>query len=275
MPARHLGPWSAVDGVTLSAVAALTAAIEPLPSWLAVVLAGVVGLVVGSFLNVVVYRLPRRLSVVRPGSFCPRCGTPLRALDNVPLVSWLALRRRCRTCREPISARYPVVEALTGATFAVVAGVAGPHWAVPGLCALAATLLAAAVVELDGLAPPRSLTLWGSAVGSTLLAAAAVADRHWMALVGAGIGALVAIGVGLAASRGATRPSPAAWVLLPASVALGWSGLAGAASGIGALVVAIAIGKRVSGRHVPAMAAGCAAVVAVIAAAATGVPVGR
>lgn len=84
-------------------------------------IAGLLGLAVGSFLNVVVYRLPRGMSLVHPGSACPSCGAPVKWYDNVPLVSWAILRGRCRQCRQPISIRYPLIELATGAVFAVVA----------------------------------------------------------------------------------------------------------------------------------------------------------
>src|SRR5215210_6905225 len=86
----------------------------------AVALALLFGLVVGSFLNVVAHRLPRGESLAHPGSRCPRCGTPVKPYDNVPLLSWLVLRGRCRHCGEPISARYPLVELATGLLFAAV-----------------------------------------------------------------------------------------------------------------------------------------------------------
>src|SRR5438309_246110 len=73
--------------------------------------AGVGGLLIGSFLNVVAYRLPRGESLVAPGSHCPGCGTPVKAYDNVPVIGWLLLRGRCRACGEKISSRYPIVEA--------------------------------------------------------------------------------------------------------------------------------------------------------------------
>src|SRR5215212_1269666 len=88
---------------------------------LLILLAAVGGLLVGSFLNVVAWRLPRGESLVAPGSHCPGCEHPVRPYDNVPVLSWLALRGRCRDCRTPISARYPVVEALTAALAAGVA----------------------------------------------------------------------------------------------------------------------------------------------------------
>ena len=85
------------------------------------VMAGMVGLAIGSFLNVVLYRVPRGESVVRPRSRCPRCQTQIAERDNIPVVSWLLLRGRCRTCKEPISARYPLIELAMGAVFAAVA----------------------------------------------------------------------------------------------------------------------------------------------------------
>lgn len=89
-----------------------------MPEGVVVALAGVYGAMLGSFLNVCVYRLPRDLSVIRPRSRCPRCETPLAWYDNVPVVSWLVLRGRCRRCREPISIQYPIVEALVGLVWA-------------------------------------------------------------------------------------------------------------------------------------------------------------
>ena len=86
----------------------------------AVVATALAGLLVGSFLNVVAYRLPRGDSLVRPRSRCPHCGTQLRAVDNIPVVSWLALRGRCHRCHAAISARYPLVELATGALYAAV-----------------------------------------------------------------------------------------------------------------------------------------------------------
>lgn len=79
------------------------------------------GLAVGSFLNVVVHRVPRRESLVSPGSRCPRCDTPIRARRNVPVLGWLMLRGRCADCSAPISARYPLVEAGIGLLFAALA----------------------------------------------------------------------------------------------------------------------------------------------------------
>jgi leader peptidase (prepilin peptidase)/N-methyltransferase len=86
----------------------------------AIVLAAVGGLIIGSFLNVVAYRLPRGESLAHPPSRCPSCGAPVKPYDNIPVLSWLLLRGRCRNCKAPISARYPIVEAVTGALYAAV-----------------------------------------------------------------------------------------------------------------------------------------------------------
>ncbi|MBN1508166.1 MAG: prepilin peptidase [Sedimentisphaerales bacterium] len=85
--------------------------------WIWAVFVFALGCCIGSFLNVVIYRLPRDKSLVSPGSACPRCGKPIRFYDNIPLVSWIVLRAKCRNCKEPISARYFIVELLTGSVF--------------------------------------------------------------------------------------------------------------------------------------------------------------
>ncbi len=91
--------------------------LSPIWLWICSIWLAVLGGCVGSFLNVVVYRLPAGKSLIRPGSRCPKCGHPIRWYDNVPVFGWLLLRGRCRDCREPISFRYPFVEGLTAAIF--------------------------------------------------------------------------------------------------------------------------------------------------------------
>ena len=125
---------------------------------LAIVLAAVGGLLVGSFLNVVAYRLPRGESLVRPRSRCPQCETQLRAIDNIPLVSWLALRGRCHHCGAPISARYPLVELATGALYAaVVASQDDAVRIVLGL-ALVTALVPITLIDLDHRIIPNKIT---------------------------------------------------------------------------------------------------------------------
>lgn len=141
--------------------------------------AGTFGLVVGSFLNVVIHRVPRRESVVWPGSRCPRCGAPISARDNVPLLSYLLLRGRCRRCRAPIPARYPLVEGLTGALFAAAALEFGPGLRfVPALVLLAALVVLAAT-DLEHRLLPNAVVLPAAAAG-LLLSAAADPGRWWV-----------------------------------------------------------------------------------------------
>lgn len=132
-------------------------------------LATVLGAVLGSFFNVVAHRLPRGESLSRPRSRCPSCGTQIRAHDNVPVVSWLLLRGRCRACREPISARYPLVEAGTAALCALVVAVRGPHVdAVLGV-ALVLLLVPIALIDLEHQRIPNVLTGLGAVVAVVLV----------------------------------------------------------------------------------------------------------
>jgi leader peptidase (prepilin peptidase)/N-methyltransferase len=96
-----------------------------MPSAFEIAAAGIMGALIGSFLNVVIWRLPRDESLVSPGSRCPSCEGPIAPHDNLPVVSWLLLRGRCRHCGAPISARYPLVELVTALTFATVVAVRG------------------------------------------------------------------------------------------------------------------------------------------------------
>jgi leader peptidase (prepilin peptidase)/N-methyltransferase len=216
-------------------------ATEPATRITVTFVAGVFGLIIGSFLNVVVYRAPRGLSVVQPGSFCPACGTPIRSSDNIPIISWLALRARCRQCGEPISPRYPAVELLTGAVFAAVAWGLGAHWGVPGMCVLAATALTLAAIDLDGMAPPLSVACIGTGVGGTLLLAAAIADRRWWHLGGMLIGIAAAGCAATIAGRRSRRGGAdiAPWALLPAGAVVGWVGAPGTVVGVASFVVTV------------------------------------
>lgn len=123
----------------------------------AIPLAGILGLLVGSFLNVVAYRVPRGESVVTPRSRCPGCGNAVRSRDNVPVVSWLLLRGRCRDCGEPIAARYPLIEALTGVVFAAVAAVVGVEPELALYLPFAALMIAVAAIDLEHRIVPNKL----------------------------------------------------------------------------------------------------------------------
>lgn len=125
----------------------------------------VLGLVVGSFLNVVAYRLPRHESIAFPPSHCPDCGARLRPADLVPVLSYLTLRGRCRYCAKPISPRYPLVELTTGALFLLVYIARGPGWGlVPGFV-LSALMAAVAAIDLDHRIIPNPLTFTGVLTG--------------------------------------------------------------------------------------------------------------
>jgi leader peptidase (prepilin peptidase) / N-methyltransferase len=123
-----------------------------------VAFAGVLGAVFGSFLNVVAYRLPRHESLVKPASRCPSCGTPVKPYDNVPILSWLLLRGRCRSCAAPISPRYPLVEALTAAL--CVGAVLAHHSAASIALSVLLILLVvpAALIDLEHRIIPNRIT---------------------------------------------------------------------------------------------------------------------
>jgi leader peptidase (prepilin peptidase) / N-methyltransferase len=116
---------------------------------LIVLVAGLLGLVLGSFLNVVIYRVPLRRSVVWPASRCPECGEAIEPKDNVPLLSYVLLRGRCRSCKARISARYPLVEALTGALFAAAAYEFGLSLRLLSALVLLCALIALAGIDLE------------------------------------------------------------------------------------------------------------------------------
>lgn len=160
------------------------------------------GLAVGSFLNVVIYRLPRGESLLHPSSHCPACGRPVRPWHNVPVLAWLWLRGRCAECRAPIALRYPAIELLTGLIFVGIAwrfglGVMTPVW-----WAFAAALVAAAVIDYDHRFIPDSISVGGLVLALGLVPAARFASGAPLgpALVGSLAGA--ALGAGLLWSVG-------------------------------------------------------------------------
>jgi leader peptidase (prepilin peptidase) / N-methyltransferase len=144
---------------------------------LAVALAALGGLLVGSFLNVVAHRLPRGESLVRPRSRCPHCGTQLRAVDNVPLISWLALRGSCRHCDAPISARYPLVELTTAALYVAVAASQDDAVRIVLGLMLVTALVPITLIDLDHRIIPNKIT--GPAAIAALVAIVAL-DRDFL-----------------------------------------------------------------------------------------------
>ncbi|GAC1441838.1 MAG: A24 family peptidase [Solirubrobacteraceae bacterium] len=201
-----------------------------------VILAGLMGAVVGSFLNVVAYRLPRGESLVRPGSRCPACGAPIKPYDNVPVLGWLLLRGRCRACREPISARYPLVEAVTGLLCAgVVLRYDAASSSALGI-ALILVLVPLTLIDLDVRRLPNAITgpaaLLAVVLGTTLdpageperLIAGALAGGFLLLAVlayprgmGMGDAKLVAV-LGLFLGRGV---APALFIALVTGVLMG------------------------------------------------------
>jgi leader peptidase (prepilin peptidase)/N-methyltransferase len=133
-----------------------------------VFLAGLLGLVVGSFLNVVIHRVPLRESVVWPASRCPACGEQITPRDNVPVLSYLLLGGRCRNCKARISARYPLVEALTGALFAAAAYEFGLDLRLLSALVLVSALVALAGIDLERRLLPNAIVGPAALVGLTL-----------------------------------------------------------------------------------------------------------
>jgi leader peptidase (prepilin peptidase)/N-methyltransferase len=147
------------------------------------VIAGVLGLTVGSFLNVVIYRLPREESLLRPGSRCPRCHSPIKPWHNVPLVSWLVLGGHCAHCAQRISVRYPLVEAATALLFVAVTVRFGLTPALPAYLYLAAIAVTLAMIDFDVRRLPDVIVLPSYVVGAVLLVPAVAADGDWWAAV--------------------------------------------------------------------------------------------
>jgi leader peptidase (prepilin peptidase) / N-methyltransferase len=165
-----------------------------------------VGLILGSFLNVCIWRLPRGESVVRPGSRCPACGAPIRWYQNVPLLSWAALRGRCAACAAPISWRYPLVEALTALLLLALWRGLGPGMAFTVAAPFALALLVLFFTDLDTRLLPDVVTLGGFFVGAALawfnpFLGDPGWGRLWQSLAGAAFGSGVLWGIGAFYSR--------------------------------------------------------------------------
>jgi leader peptidase (prepilin peptidase)/N-methyltransferase len=123
------------------------------------------GLIIGSFCNVVIYRLPQGASIITPASHCPSCRTPIRPWDNIPLLSYLLLRGRCRACKESFSPRYPSVELLTGVLFVLLWLKVGFNTPLAIYAALTSTLLTVALIDYDHKIIPNTITLPGIVIG--------------------------------------------------------------------------------------------------------------
>lgn len=147
-----------------------------------VVACAALGLAVGSFLNVVIYRVPRHRSIVAPRSACPSCGTTIANRDNVPVLSWFVLHGRCRTCGNPISFRYPLVEAATAALFAGVALRFGATAPLPAYLVMTAGLIALACIDVEMRLLPRVIVYVVLVLVGALLLGASAYSSHWHAM---------------------------------------------------------------------------------------------
>ena len=155
-----------------------------LPFAFFVAAAAAVGAIIGSFLNVVIHRVPREESIAFPASRCPSCGTAIRPYDNIPVVSWAVLRGRCRSCRAPISARYPAVELLTAVLFALTFWLrSGLTLSLPFDLAFAAAILALVFIDAGHMILPNVITYPGIIVA--LVARALVPNLYGVASLGA------------------------------------------------------------------------------------------
>lgn len=222
----------------------------------------VFGLILGSFLNVVVYRTPRHLSVVSPGSFCPTCNTELSARDNVPVLAWLWLGGKCRYCREPISARYPIVEGATAAVFVGIAITIRPLSGVPGWWVMAATIGVVALIEADRQSCPWGVPLIGTAIGAVAFAIGAVLSHHLgrsgPAAIGFGIASVGALLLSASKLVRENFGTAAVWCLPALGGCYGWLGLNNRNNGWSEVVgfifiisIAAALRRKSPWDHVP------------------------
>jgi len=163
---------------------------------MALLTAALFGLVIGSFLNVCIYRLPRDQSIVWPASRCTSCGREISWFENVPVLSYAILRGRCRTCGDRISLMYPLVEVVTAGVFVAVAAAFGLSWLLPIRLLFGCAMIVLLVIDLQHQILPNEITLPGIVVG---LAASLIAEPGWRdaligALAGGGLLSLVAWG---------------------------------------------------------------------------------
>ncbi len=167
--------------------------IDPVPGALLVIVAAAFGAIIGSFLNVCIYRLPLGKSVVWPSSACPACDRELSWYENIPVLSYLVLRARCRTCAAPISIRYPLVEALTALMFAAAWWYYGPQPLLAARLIFGCALIVLFAIDLEHHLLPNTITLPGIVVGVLF---SFVTEPGWEAsLIGMLVGGGVLYGV--------------------------------------------------------------------------------
>ncbi|MDQ1475654.1 MAG: leader peptidase (prepilin peptidase) / N-methyltransferase [Actinomycetota bacterium] len=219
-------------------------------------ISGIYGLVIGSFLNVVIWRVPRKESIVTPPSHCPRCDAKIANRDNIPLVSWLVLRGRCRNCGTSISARYPLIEILTALLFAAVGARFAHSWALPAFLVLAGALVALSIIDLEHFVLPNRIIYPVDGALLVLLAAASALEHDWgafgRALAGGAAAFAVFFVIHLVSPRGMGFGDVRLSFLL--GLALGWLGWGEVAGGLfagflyGAVIGVALIAVKVKGR---------------------------
>ncbi len=155
-------------------------------------LSGLIGAIIGSFLNVVIYRLPEGRSVVKPPSMCQNCGTPIKFYDNIPIVSFFLLQGGCRSCGQKISWRYPAIESLSAAMSITLYLKWGLNWAFPVFLVFCLAMLVVFWIDLDHMIIPDVITLPGCALGVTVGIFNLTPDLNWqVSLEGLLLGAVV------------------------------------------------------------------------------------
>ena len=219
-------------------------------------ISGVYGLIIGSFLNVVIWRVPRKESIVKPPSHCPACDARIANRDNVPVISWLLLRGRCRNCGTAISSRYPFVELLTAVLFAAVGARFAHSWALPAYLVLTGALIALSAIDLEHYILPNRILYPADGAMIVLLAAASAGEHDWGAFVRAAIAGAIAFAVffviHIVSPKGMGFGDVRLSFLL--GLGLGWLGWGEVAGGLfagflyGAVVGVALIAVRVRGR---------------------------
>jgi leader peptidase (prepilin peptidase)/N-methyltransferase len=221
--------------------------------WVFVALIGLLGLAIGSFLNVVIYRVPREQSIVFPASHCPSCDTKLKSRHNVPVLSWLVLRGKCAFCREKISVRYPLVEAGTTGLFVAITLRFGLSVELPAYLYLAAIGMTLAMIDFDMRRLPDTLVLPSYVIAVLLLMPAGAMSGDWLTAgrAFAGMAALAAIYFALTVAYPHSLDFGDVKVAGLIGLYLGWFSwaalLVGAIAGLA--IVAIGGSALVVGRH--------------------------
>lgn len=176
-----------------------------IPTWVLVLVAAVLGLVFGSFATVVAWRVPRGESIVKPGSHCPLCTTPIRPYDNVPVVSYFVLGGKCRNCKAKFGIRYPLVELGVALLFVAVTLRTGERWLLPAYCFLALVLVILTDIDLEHRRLPVVIVYPAVLIGALLLVIAAAGLHDWGAIARAaiaGVGATVVFALIFFLARG-------------------------------------------------------------------------